>query len=195
MGRNIINRVGEKWTNKQGCNFKIISYINKLDVTILFEDGYIKDKVKYDNIKKGQVKNINYPSVFGIGYEGIGKYTFNNSPHIRSKWKGMLERCYCEKWHIKKPSYIGCSVDERWHNFQVFAEWFEQNYKDGFELDKDILFKGNKVYSPETCCFVPSEINILFKRKSRIDTIKVTYLANKYKNKITNDCYKSLINN
>ena len=29
-------------------------------------------------------------------------------------------------------------------------------------LDKDILIKGNKIYSPETCIFVPKNINLLF---------------------------------
>ena len=49
-----------------------------------------------------------------------------------------------------------------WHNFQVFAKWFDENYKEGFVLDKDILLKGNKIYSPDTCVFVPREINGIF---------------------------------
>ena len=37
----------------------------------------------------------------------------------------------------------------------------------GWHLDKDILIKGNKIYSPETCCFVPQEVNILFIKNSK----------------------------
>ena len=52
-----------------------------------------------------------------------------------------------------------------WHNFQNFAQWHEENYIEGFVLDKDILQKGNKIYSPENCCFVPNEINVLFTKR------------------------------
>jgi len=79
----------------------------------------------------------------------------------------MLERCYCKKYHTKKPTYIGCSVAEEWHSFQNFAQWFYENSTESFELDKDILIKGNRVYSSKTCCFVPAEINVLFTKISR----------------------------
>lgn len=101
-------------------------------------------------------------TVYNIGYLGIG---INPSENKKAYivWKSMLRRCYDEKHLLKYKTYIGCTVDERWHNFQVFAKWYEQNYIDGFQLDKDILIKGNKVYSPDTCCFVPVEINNMFK--------------------------------
>lgn len=74
-----------------------------------------------------------------------------------------------EKYHIKYPTYIGCEVNKYWHNFQNFGDWFKENWKPYMDsswcLDKDILVKGNKVYSPETCCFVPNEINSLFTKR------------------------------
>ena len=66
----------------------------------------------------------------------------------------MMERCYSEHRKEKAPTYIGCSVSPEWHNFQVFAVWFYENYIDGYELDKDIKIKGNKVYCPDACMFV-----------------------------------------
>jgi hypothetical protein len=117
------------------------------------------------------MKDKTNPSVYGIGYIGIGTY----KRHIGTKgtkeyktWQGMLERCYSDKLQAKYPTYQGCSVDKRWHNFQVFAKWFENNYVGGWELDKDILIKGNKIYSPETCCFVPHEVNILFIKRDKL---------------------------
>ena len=73
---------------------------------------------------------------------------------------------------MNSPTYRGCLVAEEWHNFQVFAKWFHENYKpeymQNWHLDKDILVKGNKIYSPETCCFIPVEINLLLgKSKSK----------------------------
>lgn len=78
------------------------------------------------------------------------------------KWITMLRRCYASEWHKKYPTYIGCSVCPEWRYFSKFRLWMElQNWK-GMELDKDILVKGNRVYGPDTCCFIPSTINTLF---------------------------------
>jgi len=85
-------------------------------------------------------------------------------------WCDMLRRCYSPDFLSKNPSYKGCSVDERWHNFQHFADWHKLNYsKDGlcsngfrYQLDKDLIHYGNKIYSPERCVFVSRSLNTLF---------------------------------
>jgi len=107
----------------------------------------------------------NFPTTYSVGFIGEGKYTSKVNgviTKVYDTWIGMLRRCYSKKLHIKYPTYKDCIVAECWHNFQVFGEWFENNYVEGYQLDKDILFKGNKIYSPNTCCFVPKEINSLF---------------------------------
>ena len=89
----------------------------------------------------------------------------------------MLRRCYNKKSHKKHPTYVDCKVCEEWLNFQNFAKWYENNYYEvegeRMELDKDILVKGNKVYSPDTCIFVPKTINGLFVKsdKSRGESV------------------------
>lgn len=112
---------------------------------------------------------MQYITVLNIGQLGYGKYNPQNYPKPYTTWKNMLKRCYDEKFHIKQPTYKNCTVAKKWHNFQNFAKWFEENYVEGWQLDKDILFKGNKIYSSKTCCFVPKEVNVLFtkSRKSR----------------------------
>lgn len=110
------------------------------------------------------------PSVCVYGYKGGGKYlTSIKGKHTKvyKTWKGMLERCYSKNTQEKQLVYKDCSVHPDWHNFQNFAEWFEENYVESYHLDKDILFKGNKVYSSETCCFVPKEINYLFTKNNK----------------------------
>lgn len=104
-----------------------------------------------------------------LGSIGVGKYNSYTHIKIYCVWTSMFERCYSQNFHKKKPTYIGCSVDERWFNFQNFAEWYEQNYIDGYHLDKDILIRGNKIYGPDTCCFVPVEINnlLIYKLSSK----------------------------
>lgn len=147
-----------------GDTLRIIKYLTYDEVTVQFENGFILNNISLGNIKKGYVKNPTHPSVEAIGYLGQGKYKCYDSGKATTEyacWKNLLHRCYCLTTSKKYSSYKGCTVDECWHNFQNFAKWFEHNYKEGYELDKDILFKGNKVYSPETCCFVPSEINTL----------------------------------
>lgn len=58
-----------------------------------------------------------------------------------------------------RPTYIGCQVCDEWKVFSNFKAWMEQQDWEGKELDKDLLFSGNKTYSPETCVFVSSAVN------------------------------------
>ncbi len=160
-----LNRCGEKYVTNEGYTIEIVEYFWANNCTVKFEDGTSIKNLTICNIKNGEVKNPYHPSVYGVGYFGIGKHlseTDKKQTRHYITWRDVLRRCYCKKQHIRQPTYKGCSVDKRWQNFQVFAEWFEENYVEGWALDKDILIKNNKIYSPETCCFVPQEVNSLF---------------------------------
>lgn len=105
--------------------------------------------------------------VFGIGVnDTLG---LSNKP-AHQKWLQMIKRCGSKDYKAKYPSYADVSVCEEWRYFSNFEKWFQEQspwYHKGWHLDKDILVKGNKVYSPETCCFVPAEINYLLTQRSR----------------------------
>jgi hypothetical protein len=81
----------------------------------------------------------------------------------------MLRRCYDTKYHIKYPTYQNCIVCDKWHNFQNFGKWYNENYYEipnsKMNLDKDLLVYQNKIYSDTTCCFLPNSINELLTRR------------------------------
>ena len=68
-------------------------------------------------------------------------------------WIDMLKRCYSDKLQERQPTYKGCSVSEEWLTFSAFKVWMEKQDFERKQLDKDLLFEGNKVYSAETCVF------------------------------------------
>lgn len=159
--------VGDVFCSKQGSKAVVIKYANYKEVTIRFLDVFGSEMVlQVGRLKSGVFKNPHCPSVCGVGYLGVGEYLANDSTysrHVYNKWKSMIIRVHSEEYLVKRPSYRGCSMQNSWYDFQVFAKWFnEQSYcKEGYQLDKDVLLKGNKHYSEETCCLVPSEINTL----------------------------------
>jgi hypothetical protein len=174
-GIGLIDRTGEVEYNNRGSRMEIIEYINAQNVIIRFDNGYII-KCAYGDFKKGKPKSPYDITVCGVGYIGEGKYkTSIGDKHTLEYgvWKSIIQRCYNEnKQNNGSQSYIGCSVDKEWLNFQTFAKWFNENYyKVGIErmtVDKDILHKNNKIYSPKNCMIVPNNINCLFIReKSR----------------------------
>ena len=107
-------------------------------------------------------------------------------------WRGVLERTIGIDYKSRFKTYKECNVCDEWLVFSVFKNWFDDptnGYIKGYHLDKDILIKGNKVYSPDTCCFVPSEINLVFSNKSKksntpkgVSKNYNKYEANIYKN-------------
>ena len=99
------------------------------------------------------------------------------------KWESMLTRCYGIDNNGKRPTYKECTVCDEWLIFSNFKAWFEENYREGYYLDKDLLIRGNKIYSPHTCCFVPHKINTLILDRGRdrgVYPIGVSKQGNKF---------------
>lgn len=162
-------RLGEEITNKYGSKGKIIEYNHYDDITVEFEDGNIEHG-RYDTFKRGNFLNWNDKFVLNVGYKGKGDYKIkdsNRDTFLYNEWHSMLARCYNKNQQLrdKTKSYEGCTVCDEWHNFQNFCEWWTNNYyqvdNEKMRLDKDVLFKNNKIYSPETCIIAPERINIL----------------------------------
>ena len=170
------NKIGEKIYNSYGSEITIIKYNKYNDIIMKFDNGYIKHG-SYKEFKNKSVKSPYCKSVYGIGYIGEGKYKVSingKSTKPYQYWISMIRRCYSNTKIDLKKNYVykDCSVCEEWHNFQNFGKWFDDNFYtiDGERicLDKDILVKGNKTYSPKTCCFVPERINLLFTKNNKI---------------------------
>ena len=163
-------RVGEVNISNENYKMKIVEYNDTHNLLVEFQDEYKAIvHTNYQAFKKGEVKNPYHPSVYGVGYYGQGKYKSrenNRKTKIYGYWVNMFQRCYDPYFLDKHPTYRDCIVCNEWHCFQNFAKWYEDNYyaynEEKMCLDKDILIKGNKVYSPETCIFVPERINSLF---------------------------------
>ena len=74
-------------------------------------------------------------------------------------WAGMLKRAYNQKLHEKNPTYSDVTVCKEWHSFSAFREWWLNNYRECFSLDKDLLIPGNREYGPDACIYVPQSLN------------------------------------
>lgn len=89
----------------------------------------------------------------------------------RNVWRSILQRCYDTKLHINESTYKNCEICEEWKIFKNFYIWFCEHYyeleNESVQLDKDIICKGNKLYSPEYCSFVPHTINSLFTKSNK----------------------------
>lgn len=166
-----IDRLGEISANKQGYKTEIVECFSAINMSVKIDDKYILKNIRYNHFKDKSIVNPYHPSVFGVGYMGQGKYKSKiNGKTIQAyqTWRHMLTRGYSEHLKNKQPTYNDVTVCEERHNFQNFAKWHEENWKlhmQEWHLDKDILQKGNKTYSPETCDFVPNDINVLFSKR------------------------------
>jgi len=167
------NRIGSKNVNKYGTIMEIIKYDDARNIVVKFENG---DEIHttFHHFNSGDVKSLYDKTICGIGYLGVGRHCDHKNIFSQNQyriWKGMIERCYKHYHENRNYVYNKCSVCDDWLNFQNFADWYDENYYEIPDnqicLDKDILIKGNKIYSPETCCFVPQNINKLFTKTDK----------------------------
>lgn len=163
---------GKVFKTNQFGDLIVLKYNNAEDVEVMFLDTKYTTSARMQCIKHGRVRDFLKPFMFGVGF--ITK-TVGSKDKNYSTWQRMLERCYETKCQSKYPTYIGCTVSENFKYLEYFSKWcvnqigFDSKDEKGrpFQLDKDILLKGNKVYSEDTCCFVPAEINTLFTKSNK----------------------------
>lgn len=206
-------KVGDIFQSTSCNSFTVIEVKNQKNIVIKFNDkfGYETTTIS-DTLKSGMIKNPYFPRIFNKGYFGVGKYKARiGSSSINSKstneyrsWINMLSRCYDPNYIGTKAGqmcYSGVQVEDSWLNFQVFAAWYRKELaavelkspETKFVLDKDLLSLDVKIYSPETCCLIPEQLNIalvdrfILNKTRKISTIRKskngTYSIGVYLNK------------
>lgn len=169
----LIDRTGETKLNKFGTKMEIIKYNTARNIEVKFYDGYNTIvKCHYQQFNDGTLTSPYDKTYFGVGCKGITNTRLINSNKCVVTWENMLKRCYSENSLKLSPTYQKCSVCNEWKIFSNFEKWYNENYysvnNEIMCLDKDILTKNNKIYSPQTCIFVPTTINILFCKANKI---------------------------
>lgn len=169
------SRIGQTFITKEGYVSKCISYTDANNITVEIQDGYKTCiSTSWRSFKKGNVKNPYHNSVYGVGIIGEKYETSTKNKHKKEYdcWRNMIGRCYDKKTKEKNPTYKDVTCCEEWLLYENFYEWLhgQENFDKWlngryWNLDKDILIKGNKIYSPNTCCLVPHNINMLFVKK------------------------------
>ena len=119
--------------------------------------------------------NINEKTVQQVYGQGVNDGTYptrvNGKRHpAYNTWCAMLQRCYDVKHQERNPTYEGCTVAPEWLHYSNFYQWWAIHHVEGWELDKDTIAHGNKHYSPETCCYIPSEINSFMHFRKKKDS-------------------------
>ena len=164
---------GKIFQTRSSGSLVIDKYVDNKNVHIRFIDTGYRVVVHMGNIKTGKVKDKLKPTVFGVGITGdvSGKITGGEEFKEYKLWSRMLQRCYDVKLQEKYTTYVGCSVSENFKYYQHFKKWCHKQIgfnKNGFELDKDLLVKGNKEYSEDTCVFLPHQINSTLTKSNKV---------------------------
>ena len=163
--------VGKVCKSKSSGDFKILKYNNARNVEIQFLKTGFETTAQLGDIKIGKVKDKYLPSVCGVGIVGIKYPISEGGVQIKeyTLWNSMLKRCYSDCSKKKRPTYEGCEVSDKFKSYEYFYEWCNKQIgfnNKGWQLDKDLLVKGNKIYSEDSCVFLPNEINLLLTKRT-----------------------------
>ena len=158
--------VGKVCKSLNSGDFKILKYNDRANVEIQFVNTGYEMVARLNHIRNGKVKDPYSPSVYGVGVTGTKYPPSVNGVKTKEYglWKDMLTRCYNDAYKKQRPTYEGCKVSENFKSYEYFYEWCQNQIgfnNKGWHLDKDLLIKGNKIYSENTSVFLPSEINMV----------------------------------
>ena len=157
-------------TNRHGL-VRVLEIENSRKVLVKFHNTHFEKIVTAGSLRKGQVQDDT------LAYHGSGavmdlqgKFAGKRTKEY-ALWLAMIQRCYNPAAHLKRPRYEGCEVSTYFKLYSNFAEWCGSQVGfniQGFDLDKDLLVKGNKLYSESTCVFIPKEINIALEKANKL---------------------------
>lgn len=164
------SKIGQVFISKNYGEYTLSEYLGDKRCRITFNLTGYSLWTSAKSVRGGIVKDPYFPSVYGVGYLGVGNYSVTyykegkktNTPAYEV-WLSKLKNCY----GVAKMSHIYADVTfcKEWLNYQNFAKWFYEQvklYGKGGYVDKDLLFLGNREYSPQMCVYVPPAVNSLF---------------------------------
>ena len=187
--------VGKVCKSLNSGDFKVLKYNDAKDVEVRFINTGYEATVHLVQVKRGKVKDPYSPSVYGEGILGTKYPPSINGVKTKeyTLWCNMLRRCYSATYQNRQPTYEGCEVGDKFKSYEYFYEWCHKQVgfgESGFQLDKDLLVKGNKVYSEDSCVFIPSEINTVLTKST---ASRGEHLIGVYWNK-TNKAFRAMVN-
>lgn len=169
--RHNLDIVGEHFFDNSGLEFVVLNEAGRTehgemlyDIKYL-ESGYINRRRRRVEIRRGEVRDRYAPNICGVAC--IGDINVPNKRCIERKiydtWKNMIYRCYnpnCSSY--KTYGGNGVTVCNQWLCFENFYEDIQRlpGYNKDLimnnilELDKDIINRSEKQYSPQTCQWV-----------------------------------------
>lgn len=151
------NRVGETFHHPKYGEYSIVEYLNCEKVRIRFSRTGYECYSSYNHIQNKEVKDY-----FHRGKYGACKGCSHTDREAYKTWSNMIYRCNNSK------GYSSASICDEWLDFSVFLSWYDAQYKEShWHLDKDILSNGQGIYSPQTCCFLPPQINTFFAKHKK----------------------------
>lgn len=161
------DRIGSVFKTNSFGDIIILQYENARNVRVRFlETGY-ETVASMPNITEGKLKDLLAKTVYGEGVLGEKEVKVDGEyPKEYLLWRNMLRRCYDKATLAANKTYEGCTVSDNFKYYPYFKEWCNKQVGfnvEGFQLDKDILNPYQKMYSEDTCVFVPIQLNCLTK--------------------------------
>ena len=179
--------LGKTFSSNNFGDFIVVDYVNSNRVKIKFVNTKYEMFARIGDILNGQVKDKSCKTVYGVGVVGNKYKTRDDDKKIYSLWCDMLRRCFSDAFKIKYKTYKDCTCSENFKSYEYFYEWCNKQIgfnEHTFEIDKDLLVKGNKLYSENTCVFLPKEINyVLVKCNSARGEYPIGVCFHKQRNK------------
>lgn len=161
---------GMEFTNSKGFKWRVIDcrFSRRIVIESLEWMPYTVT-VRKESIQKGVVF-YPYGKMKDGCYRGEGVWDNSTRNPYSGVWCGLRTRTLDETFKNKHKAYLNCTLSPEWVCLQNFCDWADSTYPKDFpeipwELDKDLL-SSSGVYSPETCCWLPKEINLFLSKKS-----------------------------
>ena len=170
MSKNKEIKPGMAFKNRHGERYIVIRpyqvETEEPHFLIKFENPESWQVIPAKSVGASFLENWAKKSVCNVGYmsstENAPAFIDEDIMKVKKRWRGMINRCYNKNKSGISPAYRGTSICNEWLDFSCFLKWakpFIPQIRLGWDLDKDLLGEGRRLYSPDTCTFLPTSIN------------------------------------
>ena len=135
--------------------FYLVNHMTKVELSLFIEANYPANAMSIAKRKP----------LYGVGINDAHYMTtpMENGVTLRDPaymaWASMVRRAYDQKYHATHPTYSDVAVCKEWRSFSAFRAWWLANYREDWQLDKDLLTVGNREYGPDACIYIPGWLN------------------------------------